>query len=186
MHKEDYVIQRLMRLAIVVLFAAAAVSAQTTGLKIGFVNSAKILQDYPDAVDAQKKIDAQGKAWQAELQKMSNDLQDKYAEFQKKQSMLTDAAKKEQQDELVTLEQKGQQFKLEKFGQDGALAQLTDSLLSPIKKKIMKIIESVAKKEKLSFVFDRNDQILVLLYGDVKYDYTDFVLDKLKRGDSTN
>jgi outer membrane protein len=158
--------------------------AQT--LKIGYVNSAKILQEYPDAIEAQKKIDAQGKSWQAELQKMSNDLQDKYAEFQKKSSMLTDAAKKEQQDDLVTLEQKGQQFKMDKFGQDGALAQLTDSLLSPIKKKVMKVIEAVAKEQKLNFVFDRNDQILVLLYGDIKSDYTNLVIDHLKRVDSGN
>ena len=156
------------------------------GLKIGYVNSAKILSEYPDAIEAQKKIDAQGKAWQTELQKMSNDLQDKYAEFQKKSSMLTDAAKKEQQDDLVTLEQKGQQFKMEKFGQDGALAQLTGSLLSPIKKKVMKVIEVVAKEQKLSFVFDRNEQILVLLYGDIKADYTNLVIDRLKRGEAGN
>ena len=40
----------------------------------------------------------------------------------------------------------------------------------------------MAKDEKLQFIFDRNDQIMVLLYGDPKYDYTNLVLDKLKRG----
>jgi Skp family chaperone for outer membrane proteins len=46
----------------------------------------------------------------------------------------------------------------------------------------MKVIEAVAKNEKLQFVFDRNEQVLVLLYGDAKYDYTHEVIDWLKRG----
>ena len=44
---------------------------------------------------------------------------------------------------------------------------------------------AVAKEQKIQFMFDRNDQILVLLYGDPKYDYTNFVIDRLKRGGSS-
>ena len=42
-------------------------------IKIGFVNSAKILQEYPDAQEANKKLDEMGKRWQSELEKMSRD-----------------------------------------------------------------------------------------------------------------
>ena len=48
----------------------------------------------------------------------------------------------------------------------------------------MKVIEQVAKTEKIQFMFDRNDQILVLLYGESKFDYTNLIIDKLKRGAS--
>ena len=159
---------------------ATQVSAQS--LKIGYVNSAKILQEYPDAIEANKKLDAIGKQWQAELERMSKDLQQRYEEFQKKEPLLKEDEKRTQREELVALEQKGYQFRQEKFGNDGELAVATDSLLRPIKQKVMKVIELVAKEEKIQFMFDRNEQIIVLLYGEPKYDYTNLVIDRLKRG----
>jgi outer membrane protein len=165
-------------LVLIVVVRTPSLFAQ---VKIGYVNSAKILQEYPEAQEAQKKIDAKGKEWQAELEKMSKDLQMRYEEYQKKEAMLTEQAKRDQREELIALEQKGYQYRQEKFGTGGELDLLTDSLLTPIKKKVMKVIEQVAKEEKLQFVFDRNDQILVLLYGESSFDYTYKVIDKLKR-----
>jgi outer membrane protein len=155
--------------------------AQGQNVKIGFVNSSKILSEYSEAQEANKKLDAMGAQWQAELERMSKDLQEKYEDYKKKESLLTEAQKKSQQEDLALQEQKGYQYRQQKFGQNGELAAATDSLLSPIKKKVMKVIEQVAKDQKLQFIFDRNDQITVLLYGDVKYDYTNLVIDWLKR-----
>jgi hypothetical protein len=31
-------------------------------------------------------------------------------------------------------------------------------------------------------MFDRNEQIMFLLYGEAKYDFTNLVIDRLKRG----
>ncbi|MFI5250834.1 MAG: OmpH family outer membrane protein [Bacteroidota bacterium] len=180
--KRSIVIRIISCLFLIIVFCAVLAEAQN--VKIGYVNSAKILQEYPEAQEAQKKIDAKGQVWQAELETMSNTLKSKYEAFQQKQATLTDQAKRDQQQELVELEQKGVEFRTEKFGNSGALAQLTDSLLTPIKKKVMKVIEAIAKKEGLQFVFDRNEQILVLLYGEPKYDYTNLVIDRLKRGES--
>ena len=168
---------------ILVVFFTHNMNAQSQ--KLGFVNSAKILQEYPEAQEAQKKLDAMGKTWQTELERLSKDLQQKYEDFQKKEATLTDQAKRDQREELIALEQRGVQYRQEKFGSDGSLAVATDSLLTPIKKKVMKVIEQVAKEEKIQFVFDRNDQILVLLYGDPSFDLTFKVIDKLKRGKST-
>ena len=167
------------------LFLLSGSQAHAQLQKIGYVNSAKILQELPEAQEAQKKLDSLGKSWQAELDKMSRELQQKYEEFQKKEALLSEQAKRDQREELVVHEQKGIQFRQQKFGADGELAVATDSLLSPIKKKVMKVIEQVAKEEKLQFIFDRNDQILVLLYGDPAFDYTFKVIDKLKRSKSS-
>ena len=113
---------------------------------------------------------------------MSRELQQKYADFQKKEPLLKDEEKQLRRSELVELENKGIAFRQDKFASDGELARLTDSLLTPIKQRVIKVIEQVATEEKLQFIFDRNDQIMVLLYGDPKYDYTNLVIDRLKRG----
>lgn len=164
----------------IVLLLPANATAQ--GPKIGYVNSSKILLEFPEAQEANRKLDVMGRQWQGELDKMSRELQQKYEEYQKREALLNDQEKRSQREDLLALEQKGISYRQEKFGNDGALARATDSLLSPIKAKVIQVIEQVAKEEKLNFIFDRNDQILVLLYGDAKFDFTNLVIDRLKRG----
>ena len=175
---------RKLLLLLTLALAFTAVTRQAVyaqGPKIGFVNSSKILQEYPEAQEVNKKLDGMARAAQAELERMSKELQQRYEDYKKKEALLTDAQKKTQQEELAALEQRGYQFRQQKFANDGEIAVATDSLLGPIKKKVMKVIEQVAKDQKVQFIFDRNDQITVLLYGDVKYDYTNLVIDWLKR-----
>lgn len=165
-------------LAVLILPSSALTQAQ----KIGFVNSAKILQEFPEAIEANKKIEAMGKQWQTELERMSRELQSKYEDFQKKEPLLKEDEKRSQREELVMLEQRGIGYRQEKFGNDGELAVVSDSLLRPVKDKVMKVIAAVAKDEKIQFMFDRNEQIMFLLYGDTRFDYTNLVIDRLKRG----
>ena len=170
--------------SLVLLIGLSRTQSHAQGIKICYVNSAKILQEFPEAIEAQKKLDQMGLQWQTELEKMEKDLQQKYEDFQKKEPLLKDEEKRAQRDDLIALQQKGVQYRQEKFGNDGSLAHTTDSLLRPIKQKVMKVIEQVAKDQKIQFMFDRNDQILVLLYGEPKYDYTHDVIARLMRGSS--
>ena len=156
--------------------------ANAQSLKIGFVNSSKILAEYRDAQDANKRLDAMAKQWQAELERMSTELKQKYEDYKKKEALMPEAEKRSQQEDLALLEQRGIQYRQQKFAADGELATATDSILGPIKKKVLKVIEQVAKDEKLQFIFDRNEQVSLLLYGDEKFDYTNFIIDRLKRG----
>jgi len=166
------------------LLIAGARPALAQSPKIGYVNSSKILSEFPEAQEANKKLDAIGRQWQAELERMSKELQAKYDEFQKKEALLNESEKRAQREDLVALEQRGIQYRTQKFGNDGELAVATDSILTPIKQKVIRVIEKIAKEEKIQFIFDRNDQILVLLYGEAKFDYTNLVIDRLKRGDT--
>ena len=62
-------------------------------------------------------------------------------------------------------------------------AALQTRMTNPLKDKILRAIEDVAKREKLNFVFDRaQEPIMLLLYAESKFDYTNLVLDYLKRG----
>lgn len=173
----------LITLALLSLTAGApSLTAQTAGLRLGFVNSSKVLQEFPEALEVNKKLEGITRQWQGELEKLGKDLQTKYEDFQKKEPLLKEDEKQVRRQELIELEQRGVQFRQEKFGNDGQLAILTDSLLTPVKQKVIKVIEQVAKDEKLQFIFDRNEQIMVVLYGDPKLDFTNLVIDRLKRG----
>jgi len=158
-------------------------SRESLGLKIGYVSSDVILQQYPDAVEAQKKLESLAKGWQDELEKMTKELQEKYAAYQKKEGMMTEQAKLQEQQKLLAKEQEINDFRMKKFGQNGELAQQQDKIMRPIRDKIFKAIAAVAKEEGVSFVFDKSEQLLVLLYAESRYDLTFKVLDRLRRGE---
>jgi outer membrane protein len=170
----------LALLAAALLFTPLTTSAQTQ--KIGYVNSAKIFQELPDAQSAQRKIDALSKPIQDTLETMQRNLQSSYEEYQKKESLYNESTKKAEQQKLIEMERKMQEFRAAKLGQDGDLAKQTEKLLTPIRDKIRTAIATVAKEEKYNFVFDRTEQVQILLYGDPVHDMTYKVIDRLKRG----
>ena len=168
-------------LPIIALVFAVGMAA-TAQQKVGYVNSTKIFQEIPEAQDAQKKIDAITKPYQDSLAAMEKDLQGKIEEYQKKEALMNDAAKKSAQQEFADLKRKYDEFRFEKFGNDGEIAKQTDKIITPLKEKILRAIEAVAKVEKYTFVFDQTENVKVLLYGDPREDLTNRVIDKLKRG----
>jgi len=166
---------------LVVLFLATAAAAQAQQ-RIGYVNSTKIFQELPAAQDAQRRIDAIGKPLQDSLEAMQKSLQSQYEEYQKKEALYNEATKKSAQQALIDFERRVQEYRTEKFGQDGQLAKASEQIINPIREKIKTAIATVAKEEKYNFVFDKTDQIQILLYGDPKDDITFKVIDRLKRG----
>jgi outer membrane protein len=171
---------RLLFLSVVV--CAAGVLSASAQQRIGFVNSNKIFQELPAAQDAQKRIDAIGKPFQDSLEVMQKDLQARYEEYQKKEALYNEATKKTEQQKLIDLERRVQEYRVEKFGQEGELAKQTERIINPIRERIKTAIAAVAKEEKYNFVFDKTDQIQILLYGDETHNLTFKVIDKLKRG----
>lgn len=150
--------------------------------KIGYVNSAKIFQELPAAQEAQRKIDALGKPIQDSLEAMQRELQTRYEDYQKREAMLNESAKKAEQQKLVDYQRKAEEYRVAKLGNDGELARETEKLLTPLRERIKNAIATVAKEERYSFVFDKTETIQILLYGDPAHDITFKVIDRLKRG----
>lgn len=159
------------------LLVPAILAAQVQ--RIGYVNSAKIFEELPEAREAQKRLEAFSKPVQDTLANMQKELQTRYEEYQKKEALMTDSGKRTAQQELQDLQLKARDYAQQK---DQELAKHRETVLAPLKEKILKAIERVAKGEKYNFVFDQNEQINILLYADTKDDLTNRVLDNLKRG----
>lgn len=170
---------RYLTLALGLVAFAAVAFAQAP--RLSYVDSERIINDLPEAQAAQKDLEATIKGWQDQLQQMSDDFQKAVDEYQKKEAVMAPAAKETEQKRLADMRQKALDFQNQKLGQNGEAQQLRDKKLAPIREKILKAIESVAKEEGFSFVFDKANDIL-LLYADSKFDLTYKVLDRLKRG----
>lgn len=152
-------------------------AAQTQ--KIGYVNSAKIFDDLSEARDITKRLETLAKPIQDSLALMQKDIESKVEDYQKKESMLNDAAKRTAVQEVQDLQQRAREYAQRK---DSEMTRQREVMLAPLKEKILKAIEKIARAEKYNFVFDRTEQVNILLYADTKDDLTNRVLDNLKRG----
>jgi outer membrane protein len=147
-------------------------------VKVGYVDSETIMRQLPEAQEAQRKIDALVKQWQAELQKMKDEWKSKYDEYERRKLILTDEARAQMERELSELDRRIAEFQMQKFGPDGELYRKQDELIKPVQSKIFNAIKEVALEEGFDFVFDKSGEIL-LLYANEKYDLTQKVLNKL-------
>ena len=170
---------RVVMLALALLIASAGFAQSQ---KIGFVNSNKIFQELPAAQEVQKRIDAFTKPLQDSLELMQRELQTSYEDYQRKEALMNEATKRTEQQRLLEMERRFNEFRLRNFGSDGVVARETERMLEPLRNDIRQAIASVAKEEKYSFVFDKTDQIQILLYGDPAHELTFKVIDRLKRG----
>jgi len=157
------------------LFSSIAYSQ----VKIGWVDSEVILREFPEAQKVQTELSAAANQVQAEVDKLKTTLNTKYQEYQQKQGLMTDQAKQQAQQELVDMQNKLLQYQKEK---SDSLAILQQRKFKPVRDRILKAIEAVAKEEGFNFIFDKGGDISIVLYGDSKFNLTYKVLDKLGRG----
>jgi outer membrane protein len=163
--------------AVCMLLCSAAVTVQAQA-KIGWVNSAAIMEKLPEAQDAQHQIDKLVADWQEELAKMQNDWQKKYEEYDKKKLIMTDQLRAQSERDLQDLEKKIADFRTKKFGQSGELFNKQNELMKPLQNKIFKVIQDIAKEDDYDYVLDKSGDIL-LLYTNDKFDLTAKVFERI-------
>ncbi|MDD8018465.1 MAG: OmpH family outer membrane protein [Bacteroidota bacterium] len=159
------------------VFASTGLLAQT---KIAYINSATIMEQLPEAQDAQKQLDAQSSEWQNELTRMGNEIQSKVEDYDKRKLIMSDKRRAEVEAELQTLDKKLVDYRNQKFGTSGEMFNKQNELMKPIQEKIFKAVKDVADEEGYDYVVDRSSSTL-LLYANTKHDLTQKVLTKLQQ-----
>jgi len=133
-------------------FAVAnPVSAQ---IKLGYVDSQKILESYKEAQDAQKQLAEINKGWEEEARNMQRELQTKQDELESQALLLSDEKRKEKEADLQNLYLRFQQFQQEKWGTQGEAYKKQADLMKPVIDKINGVIRKVGTDEKFDYIFD--------------------------------
>jgi outer membrane protein len=148
-------------------------------LKIGYVDSDTIMDNYADVQDARQKLDALIQEWQTELRKLESDLKLKEDDYEKRKLIMTEQTSTEAKAEITKLEKEISDYRDKKFGANGELFQKQNELMKPVQNKVFTIIQQVATEENLDFVFDRSGDI-IFLYAKPEYDLTTKVIERLK------
>lgn len=160
-------------------------------IKIGYVDRDGIIKQMPEYKKVEDEYQAYAKLFADTLQTRENELKTKAEAFKKRYEdaqksvesglVKSDAELKKLSDEIADLQKELQvlddALTVYKQKVQNELIQRQSELLKPLIEKMSKTVETVAKELKISFVFNKTDD---LIYGEKESDITFKVLDKLK------
>jgi len=183
---------KLFVLAFVIFLLAGFNSVNAQGLKIGYVDSEIILKQLPESQKVISELEGIRKLYLDTIQSKEKELKAKAenfkARYEEAQKMVESGQVKseselkklneEMQSMQKTLQDEDEGLSLYKQKIQEELVQKQAEMFKPIKEKITKAIENIAKEMKINFVFDKAESNLI--YGDKEFDITFKVLDKLK------
>ena len=150
--------------------------------KFGYVDTEYILTKIPEYKEALIEIDQLSIEQQKKIDKMYLQVDSMVNAFQLEEPLLTDHQKGKRQIKIDEKEVEIKTFQTDIFGYEGEIWLKRQELIRPLQDDIYTSITKVAKKNKLSFVFDKAGD-MVILYANPIHDYTDYVLEDLGYGD---
>jgi outer membrane protein len=173
----------------IVTLTALCVAMVATGMlyaqmKVGHLSSEAIMQQLPDAQDAQRQLDALVAEWQDALTRMQEEWKQSFDEYDKRKLIMTEARRSEAERELRDLDQRIAEYRNQKFGQNGELFVKQNELMKPIQDRVFKVIEEIAEEEDYDYILDKSGEIL-MMYANEEHDVTDKVLAKLQSAAAT-
>ena len=148
----------------------AATGAFAAELKIGFVNTEKILREAAPAVKAQKKLEKEFAQRDQELQKMAQQLKDLQAALDKEGAVMSENDRRNKEQDLARLSRDFQRMQRE-YREDFNLRKNEE--LAAILDKGTKVIQAIAEAEKFDLILQE------AVYKSPKVDITDKVLKAL-------
>ena len=151
-------------------------AAPHTGLKLGWLNSAMLLDGMPEKVKADSDITKYARSFQEMIDGMGKEYQSKIQEYQGSEKTMTDAMKEVKQKEIQDLQNRiesTQQSAQEK------VSQKKQEVYGPILEKADKAIKAVAKEKGYDYVFDASSGGGALLFARESDNITPYVKEKL-------
>ena len=134
-----------------ILAALVALPMSVFAQKFAHVNSATIIQAMPEYTTAQTELQTLGKQYQDEIQRIQDELQSKYEDYQKNGASLPDATKQRREQELTDLQERLQQY-AQTAQQDMAKAE--QEKMQVISEKITKAIQEVGTSGGYVYIMD--------------------------------
>ena len=168
-------IVKIAAVLVLVLATASTVSAQ----KVAHINLNDLLLLLPERKKAETDIQEYAKQLDAQLKTMSNEYDAKIADYQAKESLMTDPVKTDKQKEIGDLEERIKAF--QGTAQE-SLQKKQNDLLEPMIETAKKAIEEVAKEAGYKNCIDSSSGLL--LYADPADDIMALVKKKLNLSDA--
>ena len=162
----------------ILFLAIALLSISGFSQKFAYIDSEYILNKIPAYDAAKQQLEQYSKEWQSQIEKMRQELDKMYKDYQADKVLLTDDMKKKRQEEIIAKDKEIKALQRKYFGVEGELFKKRQELIKPIQDDIFSKVKEIASDGGYDMIFDVADKT-ILLYTNPKYDKSDDVLKKM-------
>lgn len=156
---------------------AEAQGTSAAPTKIGYINSAVILQNAPGRAEAEAQFDREVGVYRQQIQRMDDSLKTLMAAFDRDAAKLDSATRDARG---ATIRQREQEYQTRARGLDSTMQARQAELVKPIMQRVQTVIETIRAEDGYAVILDVGAQVSVVVAADKKLDLTDRVLARLK------
>lgn len=159
------------------LLASSWSPSRAADTRIGFIDSAKIFQEYKLAQEAQQQFDRQVQNWRSEAAEKQKVVDQLRAEMRDQGPILSTVKRQEKEEALQKAIQGYEAFVQEIWGPTGRASQENERTTREIVEQIRTVVEKLAGEKGLDIVFDAAGGAIV--YADRSLDLSPEVVREL-------
>ena len=123
---------------------------------VAYVDLQYILKNLPSYESANEQLTLISKRWQKEVTDLEQEAKVLVANYQTEQIFLSEAMRKQREQEILDKEKQAQELKRKYFGEAGELNKKREALLKPIQDEIYTAIQEIAMQKGYQVVKDRS------------------------------
>src|SRR3954464_950697 len=157
--------------------AGAQAPTAASPTKIGYINSAVILQQAPGRAEAEAQFDREVGVYRQQIQRMDDSLKTMMAAFDRDAPKLDSATR---QSRRTTIGQREIEYQGRARGLDSTMQARQAQLVKPIMERVQAVIETLRAEEGYAVILDVGAQVSVVVAADKSLDLTERVLARLK------
>ncbi len=160
-----------------ILAGAAGGQAAPGPVKIGYINSAQLLQQAPGRAEAEAQFEREVGVYRQQIQRMDDSLRTMMAAFDRDAPKLDSATRESRR---TTIGQRQAEYQGRARGLDSTMQARQAELVRPIMQRVQTVIETIRGEDGYSLILDVGAQGNVIVSADKRLDLTDRVLARLK------
>ena len=149
------------------------------GQKYGYINSEYILSQSQEFLEAQSKLEVEGRKLEKQYYDMAATLDSLQQDYERQKFLMTETNRASKENEMRRLAENIQKFQVEKLGPQGEFYQKQQALADPVLQKINSAIKKVGEDGGYDFIFDTVAGNI--LYAKDQFDLTEKVLQELQK-----
>ncbi len=170
--------EKMKKVLIVILIFISCNSFAQKGQRIAYVDMNYILENIPEYVAAQSRLDSKVKGWQLKLDVLTNEINTLKTDLSNEKPLLTNELIQEREEDILIKEKELKRLQMAFFGPTGDLFQMRKQLAKPIQDQVYNSIQTISANKRFDIVFDKSSD-LIMLYTNKKYDISELVLNSI-------
>ena len=147
---------------------------------IAYIDMEYILENVPEYLEAQNTLDGKIAKWRKKLDDQARHIEVLKTDLANEKAILTKDLIEEREEEISLKQVELRRLESLYFGPKGDMFSVRKQLVKPIQDQVYNAIQSISKRKRYDFVFDKSSD-LVMLYSNKKYDISDLVLATIDR-----